>query len=56
MGFLVCSAGGVRLLSACCTSPIERIVEMIPQALENLKAFGDEGEAQMPRVHAAYQE
>ena len=56
MGFLVCSASGVRLLSASCASPMERIVEMIPQALESLKALGDEGEAQAPRVHAAYQE
>ncbi|MBQ6859434.1 MAG: GerW family sporulation protein [Clostridia bacterium] len=56
MGFLVCSAGGVRLLSASCASPMERIVEMIPQAIESLRSLGDEGEAQAPRVHAAYQE
>lgn len=59
MGFLVCSQNGVRLLSANCASPMERIVEMIPQALEGLKAMGDEEEA--PRrpsqqVRAAYQE
>ena len=59
MGFLVCSQNGVRLLSAKCASPMERIVEMIPQALEGLKAMGDEEEA--PRrpsqqVRAAYQE
>ena len=41
MGFLVCSQNGVRLLSANCTSPMERIVEMIPQALEGLKAMGE---------------
>lgn len=59
MGFLVCSQNGVRLLSANCASPMERIVEMIPQALEGLKAMGDEEEE--PRrpsqqVRAAYQE
>ena len=42
MGFLVCSQSGVRLLSANCASPMERIVEMIPQALEGLKAMGEE--------------
>ena len=29
MGFLVCSQNGVRLLSANCASPMERIVEMM---------------------------
>ncbi len=59
MGFLVCSANGVRLLSANCASPMERIVEMIPQALEGLKALGeDEEEETRParQVRAAYQE
>ena len=59
MGFLVCSQNGVRLLSANCTSPMERIVEMIPQALEGLKAMGEEEDTQrMPsqQVRAAYQE
>jgi len=59
MGFLVCSQSGVRLLSASCASPMERIVEMIPQALEGLKAMGEEDE-EAPRAHkhvrAAYQE
>ncbi|MBQ4265270.1 MAG: GerW family sporulation protein [Clostridia bacterium] len=60
MGFLVCSQSGVRLLSASCASPMERIVEMIPQALEGLKAMG-ETEEEAPRSHnrhvrAAYQE
>lgn len=59
MGFLVCSQNGVRLLSANCASPMERIVEMIPQALEGLKAMGEEEEAQhrpSQQVRAAYQE
>ena len=59
MGFLVCSANGVRLLSASCASPMERIVEMIPQALEGLKALGDEEEEKSrpaQQVRAAYQE
>ena len=59
MGFLVCSQNGVRLLSASCASPMERIVEMIPQALEGLRAMGeDEEEPRKPagQVRAAYQE
>lgn len=59
MGFLVCSQNGVRLLSANCVSPMERIVEMIPQALEGIRAIGhedSEGNAQKTRVNAAYQE
>ena len=59
MGFLVCSQNGVRLLSANCTSPMERIVEMIPPALEGLKAMGEEEDTQRKpsqQVRAAYQE
>jgi len=59
MGFLVCSPGGVRLLSANCASPMERIVEMIPQALEGIRAMGQEtgeGNTPKPQVRAAYQE
>ena len=59
MGFLVCSQNGVRLLSANCASPMERIVEMIPQALEGLKAMGEEEDTQrkpLQQVRAAYQE
>ena len=59
MGFLVCSQNGVRLLSANCTSPMERIVEMIPQALEGLKAMGEEEDTKRKpsqQVRAAYQE
>lgn len=58
MGFLVCSPSGVRLLSASCISPMERIVEMIPQALEGLRSLGSEEETKQntPRVRAAYQE
>ena len=56
MGFLVCSQSGVRLLSASCASPMERIVEMIPQALEGLRAMGEEEPRTCARVSAAYQE
>ena len=58
MGFLVCSANGVRLLSANCASPMERMVEMIPQALEGLKSWGEEEEPDKKhsRVKAAYEE
>ena len=60
MGFLVCSQNGVRLLSASCASPMERIVEILPQALESIKSWGtDEDEShKRPRaqVRAAYQE
>ena len=57
MGFLVCSPSGVRLLSANCTSPLDRIVEMIPQALDGIRAMGrDEECPPSPQVRAAYQE
>ena len=59
MGFLVCSASGVRLLSASCASPLERVVEMIPQAIESLRTMEKEeaeGKSTRPRVSAAYQE
>ena len=59
MGFLVCSQNGVRLLSASCASPMERIVEILPQALESIKTWGDEEEKQQrphAQVRAAYQE
>ena len=54
VGFLVCSPSGVRLLSASCASPMERIVEMIPQALESLKGMEDEPK-QEARAHAKVQ-
>ena len=58
MGFLVCSQNGVRMLSAGCASPVERIVELIPQALEGLRAMGEEEERKTSTryVRAAYQE
>ena len=59
VGFLVCTANGVRLLSASCASPMERVVEMIPQALESLRAMEereDEDRRKRPRVSAAYQQ
>lgn len=57
VGFLVCSQNGVRLLSTEGQSPIERIVELIPQALEGISAMGEkERQIAAPRVQAAYQE
>ena len=58
MGFLVCSQSGVRMLSAGCASPVERLMEMLPQALEGIKAMGeqDEPDGKKGRVSAAYQE
>jgi len=59
MGFLVCSANGVRMLSAQCSSPMERIVDMLPQALEKLGTMGGEDDEKLrpaARVRAAYQE
>lgn len=61
VGFLVCTPGGVRLMSASCASPMERIVEMIPQALDGLRAMGeDDARATKGKggyqVNAAYQE
>ena len=57
MGFLVCGRNGVRLLSAGSASPMERVAELIPQALENWKRLGDEEENAKPSpVRAAYQE
>lgn len=58
MGFLVCSENGVRMLSAGCASPVERLVELLPQALEGLKAMGEEDEPGRvaAKVRAAYQE
>ena len=56
MGFLVCSANGVRMLSAGCATPMERIAEMIPQVLERLCTVDDEEERAAARVRAAYQE
>lgn len=57
MGFLVCSKSGVRMLSAGCSSPLERIAELIPQALEGLRTSDEDMEKQRtPRVQAAYQE
>lgn len=59
VGFLVCTPSGVRLLSASCASPMERVVEMIPQALESLRAMEEreeEDKPHRPRVSAAYQQ
>lgn len=59
VGFLVCSQSGVRLLSAGGASAMERIVDMLPQALESIRASGggeEDTKAAYPRVQAAYQE
>lgn len=58
VGFLVCSANGVRLLSASCASPMERLVELLPQALDGLRSMEqeDEGRERPPQVSAAYRE
>lgn len=59
MGFLVCSQSGVRLLSSSCSSPIERLVEIIPQALSELHLLSDEEDTPPPqpaKVKAAYRE
>lgn len=57
VGFLVCSKNGVRLLSAGCASPMERVAELIPQALESLKQIDKEEEKDHPpQVRAAYRE
>ena len=58
MGFLVCSANGVRMLSAGSSSPMERIVELLPQALEKFKGLEEDEVDKRPAAHvrAAYQE
>lgn len=57
MGFLVCGRNGVRLLSAGSASPMERMAELIPQALESLKKMGEDEERERPpQVQAAYRE
>ena len=58
VGFLVCSANGVRLLSASCASPMERLVELLPQALDGLMRMEQEEETcdRPPQVSAAYRE
>ena len=66
MAGAVCLASGerrtLRLLSASCASPMERIVEMIPQAIDGLRAMGEDETGSLPkgkdsyRVSAAYQE
>ncbi len=61
VAFLVCSPGGVRLLSATCASPVERLVETLPQAIESLRHLGEDEQKEEPpaprphaRVQAAY--
>ena len=59
MGFLVCSQNGVRMLSAGCASPVERIVEMIPQVLSGMQLMSDEDgrkDGSARHISAAYQE
>ena len=54
----MCSASGVRLLSANGQSAAERLVEMIPQALERIRHMEEQEESEhtVPRVRAAYQD
>lgn len=57
MGFLVCGRNGVRLLSAGSASPMERVAELIPQALESIKKMDEDEERERPpQVQAAYRE
>lgn len=59
MGFLICSADGVRMLSAHNASPMQRIVEILPQALEKLGNLSEGEDVQTQaahRVRAVYQE
>ena len=58
MGFLVCSSSGVRMLSAGCTSPFDKLMEMIPQAMDAIGHLTQDEETgqDAPRVHAAYHE
>lgn len=58
MGFLVCSTSGVRMLSAGCTSPVDKLVEMIPQALEMIgtKEHDEKKNTCVSYVDAVYHE
>lgn len=44
MGFLVSSGSQVKLLSANCQTPVDRVVEMIPQMIGDLKALCEKDE------------
>ena len=44
MGFLITSGSQVKLLSANCQTPIDRVVEMIPQLISDLKALSEQEE------------
>ena len=58
MGFLVCTQNGVRMLSADCTTPFDKLMEMIPQAVDAIAQMSrkEEKKQDVPRVHAAYQD
>ena len=58
MGFLVCSQNGVRMLSAGSATPFDKLMEMIPQAVDAIGQMGrqEEKKEDTPRVHAAYHE
>ena len=58
MGFLVCSPSGVRMLSAGSATPFDKLMEMIPQAVDAIGQMGrqEEKKEDTPRVHAAYHE
>ena len=44
MGFLVTSGSQVKLLSANCQTPVDRVVEMIPQMIGDLKTLCEKDE------------
>ena len=58
MGFLVCTQNGVRMISAGSMTPMDKLLEMIPQAVDALGHLskGEGKKKEMPQVHAAYQE
>lgn len=44
MGFLIASGSQVKLLSANCQTPVDRVVEMIPQMIGDLKTLCEKDE------------
>ena len=46
MGFLIVSGSQVKLLSANCQTPIDRVVELIPQMIGDLKNLCDKDEGE----------
>ena len=59
VGFLVVDNGTVKMLPAQTNGAMERVVELLPQALESIRAWGEEEKESKPQaaqVRAAYQE